>query len=595
MPDDLRTTDGLLTRSAEVRVNSYDPANRTFTAVIATPSPVQRRDAAGAYDEVLPADAFDLSNQNVPLIDSHNRSTVRAILGRTLSIRREGDVIVAEAQLSSAEDVAPIGQRIADGTLTGMSIGYRPGGWANRSEGGRRIKTATRVSIFEVTLTSNPADPNAAVRHHMEADVPKDTTTEPTDREALIARVRAAHALPEEWQTRMADAGDEITDDEIRASGREEAAAIRATRTTPTIRTAAPQAGDPAVTRQARVEALACRMSGEAPSDAARPFMNDGLADIARSCVEAAGTSTRGMGQDELFRAAMHTTSDFPGLLTEGGNRVLSTAYRRSESVLKTLARQRTATDFRALSILKVGEMGTLKKVSEAGEITATSMAEAKEGYALETFGRMFSLSRKAIINDDLGAFARWAEMMGQAAAETEAEQLLAMLTANAGGGIKLSDGKNLFHADHGNLAGAGAAPSEATLSAARLAMRLQKGLDGSTPVNVVPKFILAGPALETTIEKLLATINPAATDDVNPFSGKLQVLIDPRISGNQWWVFGDPASAPVLEYAYLSSAPGPQLASRDGWEVLGREFRVILDFGCGAVDHRGAYRNAGA
>ena len=50
-----------------------------------------------------------------------------------------------------------------------------------------------------------------------------------------------------------------------------------------------------------------------------------------------------------------------------------------------------------------------------------------------------------------------------------------------------------------------------------------------------------------------------------------------------------------MLEYAYLSSAQGPQLASRDGWDVLGREFRVILDFGCGAVDHRGAYRNAGA
>jgi hypothetical protein len=81
----------------------------------------------------------------------------------------------------------------------------------------------------------------------------------------------------------------------------------------------------------------------------------------------------------------------------------------------------------------------------------------------------------------------------------------------------------------------------------------------------------------------------------VSVFGGKLTLLIEPRITGNGWYVFADPASAPVLEYACLSSAPGPQLSSRDGWEVLGREFRVVLDFGAGATDHRGAYRNPGA
>ena len=584
-----------LTRQADFQANSYNAETRTFSAVIATATPVMRQDATGPFAEVLPAEAFDLSAQSLPVLDSHNTATVRAILGRTLAIRREGDSIVADLQLSAAEDVAPIGQRIADGTLRGISIGYRVAGWATRREGGQRVKSATRATLTEVTLTSNPADPNAGVRQQKDGKMPKDID-DTEDRAALIQRCRTAHpTLTDDWATRMTDAGEVLTDVEIIEDARETALTARQKRTAPVIRTAAPANDDPALNRSHQSEALACRMMGTAPSDAARPFMTLGLHDLAREALASSGVSVRNLGAEELLTRAMHTTSDFPQLLTGAGNRVLENAYLAAQSALKALARQRTASDFRALSILKLGEFSGLQKVTESGEIKAISTAEAKEGYALETFGGTIALSRKAIINDDLRAFGRWGEMMGRAAAETEAEQLMGLLTANAGGGVKLSDGENLFHATHGNLAGAGAALSEASLSAARLAIRTQKGFDGATPVNVVPKYLLVGPTLETAAEKLLTTINATTTGDANPFGGKLSLLVEPRITGNGWYVFADPASAPVLEYAYLSSAPGPQLSSRDGWETLGREFRVVLDFGCGAVDHRGAYRNPGA
>lgn len=584
MPEDM-------IRSVEFRKNSYDPQNRTFEAVIATETSVLRHDAQGPFQEILPAESFDLGNQNLPLLDSHNTGTVRAMLGRTESIRREGNQIVATMRLSAAEDTGPVGQRIADGTLTGVSIGYSVAGWIPRREGAQRFKTAARVFLREVSLTPNPADPNSGVRQQQEAAVPKDNIED--GRAALIQRVRAAHNLPEDFQTRMEEAGDEIGDDEIRQAGRDEAAAIRAAVKPAQIRTQAPANDDPAVNLARQAEALACRMTGEAPSDAARPFMVMGLQDFAREALATAGVAVRSLGAEEVMTRAMHGTSDFPELLTGAGNRVLMSAYQAADCPLKSLARQRTMSDFRATSILKLGEFNGLQKVTESGEIKAMTTGEAKEGYALDTFGGTFALSRKAIVNDDLGAFGRWGEMMGRAAAETEAKQLMGLLAANAGGGVKMSDGVNLFHADHGNLAAAGAALSETSLSAARLALRTQKGLDGKTAVNVVPKFLLVGPALETTAEKLLASIYAATTDDVQPI--RLTLLVEPRITGTAWYVFADPATAPVLEYAYLSSAPGPQLSSRDGWEVLGREFRVVLDFGCGAVDHRGAYRNAGA
>ena len=89
--------------------------------------------------------------------------------------------------------------------------------------------------------------------------------------------------------------------------------------------------------------------------------------------------------------------------------------------------------------------------------------------------------------------------------------------------------------------------------------------------------------------------IYAATVADVNAFSGKLSLLVEPRITDDRFYVFADPAVLPVLEYSYLSSAQGPQMASREGFDVLGMEFRVVLDFGCGAVDWRGAYLNPGA
>lgn len=577
-----------LTRAAMVRPTSLNREKRTVRVTVSTGAAVRRR---GYVERVTLPDPQTIIG--LPVLNSHRQDSLDHLIGRVVGAGVDDAGLWADITISERADW--LLSEIEAGIITSASIGYGEGGVAESTDPKtrERVRTVTPV-IREISFVPVPADGGATVRN---APMPKDNvTTEPTDRAALIQRCRAAHpGLDDTWATRMEEAGDLLTDDEVKADARETALAARAARPAPIIRTAAPANDDPAVIRTRQAEALAARMGGPAPSDAARPFMGYGLTDHAREALAAAGVATRGLGAEELLTRAMHGTSDFPALLTESGNRVLAAAYQVAQSPLKTVARQRTANDFRAMSILKLGEFSGLQKVTEHGEVKAMSTAEAKEGYSLETFGGIFSLSRKALVNDDLGAFGRWGELMGRAAAETEAAQLLALLTQASGAGPTMGDGVRLFHASHGNLAGSGAAPSEAALSAGRLAMRVQKGLDGSTPVNVVPRYILCGPALETTVEKLLATINPTASADVNVFAGRLTLLVEPRITGNAWYVFADPATAPVLEYAYLSSAPGPQLSSRDGWETLGREFRVILDFGCGATDHRGAYRNPGA
>ncbi|MFC3690971.1 Mu-like prophage major head subunit gpT family protein [Chenggangzhangella methanolivorans] len=369
----------------------------------------------------------------------------------------------------------------------------------------------------------------------------------------------------------------------------------RRSRQTPRIRTAAPEA-DPAIQRRAMEDALSVRSGvalDDARAEAARPFLGYSLRDFARASLEARGVSTVGMDPDALFRAALHTTTDFPQLLTGAGRRTLLASYTAAASVLKTLARQGSRVDFRTGSALRLGEIGALQKVSESGEIKHVSRSEAVESYALDTYGALFTISRKALINDDLGAFNDWATAAGQAAAQTEAALLWGLLSQSNGAGPVMGDAQRLFHADHGNLL-TGAALSVEALSDARLAMRNQIGLDGKTRIAVTPRYLVVGPELETQAEKVLASIYAATTADVNPFSQKLALLVEPRITDGSWFVFADPASAPILEYSYLSSAPGPQMSEREGWEVLSREFRVVLDFGAGALDWRGAVRNPG-
>jgi phage head maturation protease len=581
----------LLTREAVVRPESYDTNAHTVEAVISTGAAVVRRDHRGPYRESLDLTRIDPATLgDLPLLDSHRQQGGRDVIGRVVRAWHADGAIVALVRLSSAPDVEPIAHRVREGTLNAFSIGYVVRKWAEGvdPQTGERTRTATDWSIHEVSIVPIGADPNARRRNHEVTELTEDNI----DRGALRGQIRAIArqaGLTADWADEMIDQDQDIT--QVRAAAFQE---MQSRGTTIRVH-AGPSNDDPAVILERRTEALAARVNGTTPPDSARQFMGESLRDMVRGQLALRGVSTVGMDTDALIRAGMHTTSDFPQLLTGVGNRTLMPAYQAAQSPLKRLARQALHTDFRKASKLRLGEMGPLAKVNEAGEIKHTTRGASEESYALDTYGSLFALSRKAIINDDLGAFRDFGVAAGRAAAETEAALLASLLTQSSGAGpVMGEDAKRLFHADHGNLAATGTALGVAGLSAGRLAMRTMKGLDGRTPIAATPKFVVVGPALETTAEQILTAIAAATSSDVNPFGGKLELLVEPRLPAGSWYLFADPAVLPVLEYAYLSSAQGPQMASREGWDVLAVEFRVVLDFGAGAVDWRGAYRNPG-
>jgi len=256
------------------------------------------------------------------------------------------------------------------------------------------------------------------------------------------------------------------------------------------------------------------------------------------------------------------------------------------------LSKERSANDFRPNPVTGLTGTPEFLVVEENGEYTYASFQDIGDSFKLWTAGRIISLSRQLIINDQLGLFGDMGGHLGRGAALHEANAWW----ANVLGNPNLSDGVALFHASHGNLAPSGSFLSATGLSAGRAAMRKQKDRDGVTPINPTPKYLVVGPDSETAADQLLATFQAAKSGDVVPaFVRSLIVVVTPRITDYSWYLFADPTKTPALQHAYLRGQKGIYTDTRVGFEVDGVEYKGRLDFNAKAAGFQGVYKNPGA
>lgn len=625
-----------LRRAWGFQSDTLDAEERTVWVIAATETRVKR----SFFDEVLlcePDAVVSARLQNLPVLDSHRSASVKDILGQVVAWRFEGRKLLMQIRFADNEGGNAAFALVRDGMLGKVSVGYRILKTEETETRGSVTVTITRWEPTEISLVSVPADPNATIRGNVKM-AKKPTTNRRAapqlDEELLEDDIETGHE--EERRQPVAQRSLSVEDtqrlftmrdsavragfsasefDEIVSEARGSMRSIRsayndmmasAERQAPTdSHLGLDTGGKPNDVRNAVIDALAVRLGAKSQMQN-NPYAGRSSVEIGRRFLEDSGISTRGMDDvriadvlvsgrrvDGLSTRAMHTTSDFPHLLEAAGNRALLQRYEVQASVLKSLSAQRNARDFRQQSFIRPGEAPLLEKVLEAGEIKSGTTSEDSRGLKIDTYGKMFAISRQALVNDDLGAFSDFLGVFAQSAAETEGNLFANLLLQNNRAGIVLSDGKPLFHSDRKNT-NAAAGITVDSVGAARLLMRTHKNVNGTGTAGVVPAVLLVGPALETDAEKLVASITASNIGDTNPFAGKLRVLVENRIEGNGWYLFADPAQRPALMHGYLQDAPGPQVESQEGWRTLGTEFRCILDFGCAVNDWRSAYFNPG-
>lgn len=352
--------------------------------------------------------------------------------------------------------------------------------------------------------------------------------------------------------------------------------------------------------RAGAVAALAHR-AGFQKDDPANEFRGKSLHEIGARALEMKGHKTANMTRSEIAGMLLrgHSTSDFPLLLADVANKSLQNAYGVYPAIWNQIASVGSVSDFKTINMVRMGSFSSLSTIIEGAEYTAGTFGEEREQLTAVTKGKYIQMTRQMIINDDLSGFSRMASMLGRAAARTVNADVLGVLTANAA----LSDGTALFHADHANLAGSGAAISVASLGAARAAMRKQKDPSDQDFLNIQPRFLLVPVGKEDMAREIV--MSPYNTDtaaQLKPNSIKswsqLDVISDPLLDANSttaWYLIADPMDAPLLEVRFLDGQQTPYVASEEEFMTDAVRWKVRLDYGVAANDYRGGYKNGGA
>lgn len=363
---------------------------------------------------------------------------------------------------------------------------------------------------------------------------------------------------------------------------------------------------DEQATRMAGIEeALLHRVDPRAQlTDNGRQYRGMSLLELGRDFLEARGVNTRGMDRLTLatriltFRApGMHSASDFPQLFANVANKRLRSAYDENPGTYGMWARRApNAPDFKEIKVVQLSGAPELLKTNEHGEFTYGTMADGAENYSVVTYGRIVSLTRQAIINDDLRAFDRLIGAFGNSARRLENRLVYAQLTSNP----TMSDGVALFHATHNNLlTGAGAALGIDGLGAGRAAMRKQTGLQGEL-LNVVPSYLIV-PAAHEQLAYQFTSANyvPATPGTINEFrqGGRtaLEPVVEPLLDATSvahWYLAASNGQIDTVEYCYLDGAEGPVIEQEIGFEVDGMSLKCRLDFAAKVVDFRGLLRS---
>ncbi len=355
----------------------------------------------------------------------------------------------------------------------------------------------------------------------------------------------------------------------------------------------------------AMVDAILLRsgIDVDKPAPGAENFRGMTLMEMAKESLKQSSQSTVGSMMEVagralgMFRDGITTSiADFPNILANVTNKVLQKAYLETPVKYTPLVFETTANNFQPINVVRTGSFPILSKVPENAEYNYVKIGDEGEVYQVFKYGNKFTISREALINDNVNALSRIPRQMGIAAKRTVEVSVFNLLNNN---GV-MSDGNAVFSSAHKNIGTAGVI-SETTLNEMKKLLAEQTDVNGNV-IDIAPSYLVVPPAISTTAAKWMRSeYQPgAANETANIFANSMGVIDTARISSvgggsdTAWYAIASPSQISCIEVAYLNGQRNPYLEKKIGFDVDGVEYKVRLEFGAAITDWRGLFKNAG-
>jgi len=633
---------------------TIDEENRTVSAVFSTENPVRIYDpfSGKMIDEILLASGVR-SAKTVSLLDSHDRSSVKNVLGSAEIDPEHGGLVsgLVRFAASASEEF----EKVRDGHITDFSVGYRISkegtqyikeGESKRIDGREFTGPAairTEWELKELSLVAIGADPAAKARgeeniEEKETKKEKDTmekekevkaeeirkdtdkeevrtdplpvvAVEPVDLEAVRAAERQAIAETNK-EIRSLCRSFSIDPDQYCDSGKtieqvrkEVLDVVAAQHKEHTFSHG--ESEEEKNLRQAS-DGICIRQGFPVDDDArkqANPFATMTAMEIAKDRLQRAGENLSGLTVDEIAKRAM-TSSDFPNIISTTANKMLKVGYNEKQYKWSTFCSVGSAPNFLTQTEVEVSRGGTLTKLTtENPEYPMKYFTDGAQTYSLDTYAGMWRFSWKTTINDQMNII-RDVTAMGQTAARTVEKTVFVFIESNP----TMSDTYALFSTQHGNLvaSGAGAAPGLATFNAAELAMSNQLDIDGETKLEIMPEYMLAPTAIKGATRQFLTSRlwNDEATIGTPDYSTAgtrnniwmdrgLNEVYSAHFTNLTGWYFLGPKGE-TFEVFYLNGRSAPTIDSAVDFKTKDLMTTVDLHFGVRAKDWKAVYFNYG-